>query len=188
MDTITIIAIATGISIDAFVVSIAGGAAIRTLKLMQALKIAIAFGLFQAIMPVIGWAAGITFGSYVENYSHWIAFGLLAYIGGRMIFNTFTEQSKDEEFDIRKITTLLMLSIAISIDALAVGFSFAMLNSEIFRIIIIIGVITFLFSLIGVYVGNKIGGFFEKKLEIFGGIILIIIGIKIVLESSLLFG
>ena len=188
MDTITIIAIATGISIDAFVVSVAGGAAIRTLKLMQALKIAVAFGLFQAIMPVIGWAAGITFGSYVENYSNWIAFGLLVYIGGRMIFNALTGRSKEEEFDIRKIATLLMLAIAISIDALAVGLSFAMLNSEIFRIIIIIGIITFLLSLIGVYVGNKIGGFFEKKLEIFGGIILIIIGIKIVLESSLLFG
>lgn len=188
MDTLTIIAIATGLSIDAFVVAVSGGSTIRRLKLAQALKIAVAFGLFQAIMPVIGWAAGVTFGSYVQNYSHWIAFGLLAYIGGRMIFNSLSGKPKDEEFDIRKIATLLMLAIAISIDALAVGLSFAMLNSEIFRIIIIIGIITFLFSLIGVYIGNRLGGFFEKKLEVIGGVILILIGIKILLEGSCLFG
>jgi manganese efflux pump family protein len=182
MDLLTTIAIAAGLSIDAFVVSVTGGATIRPLKFRNALKIALAFGLFQAFMPVIGWAAGVTLEIYIREYDHWVAFGLLTLIGGRMIYNALSKNGGDKNFDILKFTTLLLLAIATSIDALAIGFSFALLDTSIIRPVLIIGAITFSLSLLGVYIGNRLGSFFEKKLELAGGIILILIGIRILME------
>jgi putative Mn2+ efflux pump MntP len=181
MDLITIIAIAVGLSIDAFAVSITGGASIRPLHFRHALRIALAFGFFQALMPVLGWLAGVTLESYISDYDHWVAFGLLALIGGRMIHNSFTEH-KEETPDILRVAILLMLAIATSIDALAVGISFALLDVSIIKPILIIGIITFSLSLVGVYTGNRLGGFFEKRLEMAGGIILILIGLRILWE------
>ncbi len=182
MDLFTTLAIAAGLSIDAFAVSVTGGATIRPLKFLQALKIALAFGLFQAIMPVIGWAAGITLETYIREYDHWVAFGLLTLIGGRMIYNASSKKSHEKIFDILRFTTLLLLAIATSIDALAIGFSFALLDTSIIRPVLIIGAITFSLSLVGVYIGNRLGSFFEKKLELAGGIILFLIGLRILLE------
>lgn len=182
MDPVTIVAIAVGLSIDSFVVSLAGGATIRSMKFGYAARIALAFGLFQAMMPVAGWAAGITLEQYIKEYDHWVAFGLLAIIGGRMIWHSLSGKQENEIIDILKPVTLLLLAIATSIDALAIGISFALLDVSIIRPIIVIGLITFMFSLLGVYLGNRIGDFFQKKLILGGGVILILIGVKILSE------
>lgn len=182
MDLLTIIAIGTGLSIDAFAVSVTGGSTIRPLKFGHALRIALAFGLFQAIMPVVGWAAGVTLEVYINTFDHWIAFGLLTIIGGRMIWNARTNPEGEPSFDILRYATLLMLAIATSIDALAVGFSFAILDASIIRPILIIGLITFITSLAGVYIGNRLGRFFKRNLEVAGGVILILIGLRILWE------
>jgi manganese efflux pump family protein len=182
MDLFTILMIAIGLSIDAFAVSVTGGAAIRALKFGHALRIALAFGIFQALMPVVGWAAGVTLEQYIKDYDHWIAFGLLALIGGRMIYNSLSHTPESEPLDILKITTLLLLAVATSIDALAIGVSFALLDVSIVRPVLYIGLVTSALCLVGVYLGNRIGSFFEKKLELFGGVILILIGGRILWE------
>lgn len=182
MDLFTILMIAIGLSIDAFAVSVTGGATIRTLKFSHALRIALAFGIFQALMPVVGWAAGVTLEQYIKDYDHWIAFILLALIGGRMIYNSLSQKPDSEPLDILKITTLLLLAVATSIDALAIGVSFALLDVSIVRPVLYIGLVTSALCLVGVYIGNRIGSFFEKKLEFIGGVILILIGGRILWE------
>jgi len=182
LDILTILGIATGLSLDAFAVSVTGGSTIRPLKFLQALKIALAFGLFQALMPVVGWAAGLTLEQYIKDFDHWLAFLLLAFVGARMIYNALSGKPHDDRHDILRITTLLMLAVATSIDALAVGLSFALINVGILKPVLMIGIVTCLLSLLGVYIGNRLGSFFEKKLEIAGGIILILIGIRILWE------
>ncbi len=182
MDLFTIIAIAVGLSIDAFAVAVAGGISIRPLQFKHALKIALAFGLFQALMPVIGWLAGVTMAGYIARYDHWVAFALLAFIGGRMIHNSLSGVKESTTMDLLRNATLLMLAIATSIDALAIGISFALLDVSILKPILYIGAITFVLSLAGVYIGNRMGGFFEKKLELIGGVILILIGMRILWE------
>lgn len=182
MDLITLLAIAIGLSMDAFAVAVTGGATIRPLKLGQALRIAVAFGLFQALMPVAGWAAGVTLEQYIQDFDHWVAFGLLALIGGRMIYNALSGKPGNESLDILKLTTLLLLAIATSIDAMAIGISFALLDVSIMRPVLFIGLTTFSLSLLGVYIGNRLGSFCQKKLELAGGIILILIGIRILWE------
>ncbi len=186
MDIVTILGLAVGLSFDAFAVAITGGAAIRPLRFRQAMKIAFAFGIFQAMMPLIGWAAGLTLEQYIRDYDHWVAFALLALIGSRMIYNAFAGRQEEDRHDILKLTTLLLLAIATSIDALAVGVSFALINVDIYKPVILIGIVTFLLSLLGVYMGNRLGSFFEKKIEIVGGIILILIGARILWEHMVL--
>lgn len=182
LDILTILGIATGLSLDAFAVSVTGGSTIRPLKFLHALKIALAFGLFQALMPVVGWAAGLTLEQYIRDFDHWLAFLLLAFVGARMIYNALSGKPDDDRHDILKLTILLMLAIATSIDALAVGLSFALINVSILKPVLMIGIVTCILSLVGVYIGNRLGSFFEKKLEIAGGIILILIGIRILWE------
>jgi putative Mn2+ efflux pump MntP len=133
-------------------------------------------------MPLAGWMAISCFSRYIETVGHWIAFSLLCFIGGKMILDAFSEAESEHAFDPRKLTTQLLLAIATSIDALAVGISFACIQVKIWSSVLIIGVTTFLFSVLGVKIGNVFGSKFEKSAGILGGIILILIGLKILLE------
>ena len=185
MDAMTIIAIAFGLAMDAFAVSITSGITIKRLKINNALKIALFFGLFQAIMPLVGWLAGISLRGFIAEIDHWIAFGLLSFIGCKMIYESIAVQSNEKQINPLNIYVLLTLSIATSIDALAVGVSFSLINVFFVTPIIIIGMVTFLLSFVGVYIGNKAGHFFENKVEMAGGFILIGIGIKILIEHMI---
>jgi putative Mn2+ efflux pump MntP len=182
MNILAILLIATGLAMDAFAVSIASGVLIKEVKMRNALTIAMLFGLFQAIMPVIGWLAGIGLGCLIAGFDHWFAFGLLTIIGLRMIYESFKLKSKKNKIDPLNILVLFTLAIATSIDALAVGLSLSFLKIAIAQPAVIIGIITFLFSFAGVYIGSKVGHFFEKKIEMAGGLILIGIGVKILIE------
>ncbi len=182
MDILTMVLIAIGLAMDSLAVSITSGLAMRELKISKALKIAILFGLFQALMPVVGWLAGLSLTDLISSIDHWIAFALLSLIGCKMIYESVRLESREKVIDPTNVYLLLMLSIATSIDALAVGITFAFLEVSIVTPIIIIGVVTFLLSLLGVFVGNKFGHLFEKKIGIAGGLILIGIGIRILIE------
>jgi len=183
MDILSIILIAFGLAMDAFAVSITSGITIKQLKINNALKIAFFFGAFQAIMPLVGWLAGLSLREFIANIDHWIAFVLLSFIGCKMIYEAVTLQSEERETNPLNVYVLLMLSVATSIDALAVGVSFAFLNSAIITPILVIGTITFILSYLGVFIGDRIGHFFENKIEIVGGLILIGIGVKILVQD-----
>jgi putative Mn2+ efflux pump MntP len=187
MTIITTMLIALGLSMDAFAVSIANGITITQQRIPNAFKIAFSFGLFQAIMPVIGWLAGRTLADFVSSVDHWIAFILLVYIGSKMIYEAVKSgkcDDADKECVAMDISRLLILSLATSIDALAVGITFAFLNISIIYPVIVIGLITFVLSFIGFFAGNKLGMLFGNKIEMFGGCILIGIGLKIFIEHQ----
>ena len=175
-----------GLAMDAFAVSICKGLAMRKVNKKQAVIIALFFGGFQAIMPVIGWLLCKGFQTYIEAFDHWIAFALLAFIGVKMIIETLWEKEDDvviEEMDPPlDMKEMLMLAIATSIDALAVGISLAALDRPIVESAAIIGVVTFVISIIGVYIGNFFGNRYKKRAELTGGIILVLIGVKILCE------
>lgn len=182
MDMFTMVLIAVGLAMDSFAVSITSGVTTKNLRIANALKIAMFFGLFQAGMPIIGWLAGLSVIELISGIDHWVAFGLLSLIGCKMIYESIKREPREKKITPMNAYVLLILSVATSIDALAVGLSFAFLKIYIATPIIVIGTVTFLLSFIGVFAGNKFGHFFEKKIEITGGIILIGIGIKILLE------
>jgi len=182
MNLVTITIIAFGLAMDAFAVSIASGVTLKRVRLSYALRIALFFGGFQAVMPLIGWLVGSSFSSYIAAFDHWVAFGLLAFIGGKMIYESTILKEAEKKTDPRKLIVLFVLAIATSIDALAVGLSFSVLQVQIVNPVIIIGVVTFLLSFLGVYLGGKFGSIFENKIEFIGGIILIGIGLKILIE------
>lgn len=167
---------------DAFAVSIVSGATYKRLKVRHALRMAGFFGGFQALMPIIGYLAGTAVRHHAELYDHWIAFGLLAGVGGKMIYESFKIEEAEKQRDPTNIIVLLILSVATSIDALAIGVTLSMVADAVVEAAIIIGVITFGLSLGGVYIGKRFGHFFENKIEIAGGLILIGIGVKILLE------
>ena len=181
---IAILLIALGLAMDSFSVSIANGLATKTFKISKALTIALFFGLFQGLMPIFGWLAGEYIADYISAFDHWVAFALLTIIGVKMIYESI--RNKPAKF-LRAYTlkVILVLSIATSIDALAVGLSFSFLDISIFFPAIIIGVITFLLSFFGVYVGGRFGKVLKNRIEILGGLILIVIGLKILLEHVL---
>ena len=181
---IAILLIALGVAMDSFSVSVANGLSTTTFKTGKALTIALSFALFQGMMPVIGWMIGESIANFISTFDHWIAFGLLTFIGIKMIHESIT--NKPNNF-IRTYTVkvILILSIATSIDALAVGLSFSFLDVLVFFPAIIIGIITFLLSFLGVYIGKRFGRILKNRIEILGGLILIIIGLKILLEHSL---
>ena len=182
---IELLLIGVGLSMDAFAVSVCKGLAMRKVNKKQAFIIGLFFGGFQALMPMIGWALGTQFESYITSIDHWIAFVLLALIGGKMVIEaTKTEEEQeikqmDPPLDMKE---MLLLAIATSIDALAVGITFAFLQYPIVEAMLIIGMTTFVLSIIGVYVGNAFGSRYQKRAEMAGGIILILIGLKILLE------
>ncbi len=181
MDIITLIIIAIGLSMDSFAVSVVNGFYINELTLKKVVLIAASFALFQTLMPVLGWAAGGTIEGYIRNTDHWIAFSLLLFLGIRMIYDGDGEENSSALGNI-KLSTILTQSFATSIDALAVGLSLAVLNVQILRPVLMIGLTTFLFSIAGLYVGKRSGKRFQRSSEIVGGIILILIGAKILVE------
>ena len=164
---------------DAFAVAVASGVTIKHLRVHHALTIAASFGLFQAFMPLIGWLGGLTLRDSVALVDHWVAFGLLAFIGGKMIYESFKIESVEKKSDPLDIYVLFVLSVATSIDALAAGISFAVLDVSIVTPVLIIGAVTFILSFAGVWIGERFGHFFEKKIEFAGGLLLIAIGVKI---------
>ncbi len=182
MNAIVTVSIAFGLAMDAFAVSIASGITIKHLKIKNALTIAACFGSFQAFMPLIGWLAGLSLREFILGVDHWIAFGLLNGIGLKMIYESCKVESIEGEMNPLNVFVLLILSVATSIDALAVGISLSFLKIAIAIPAIVIGAVTFLLTLLGVFVGNRFGHFFEKKIEILGGLVLIGIGIKILIE------
>ena len=182
MNYTEIIILAFALSADAFAVSISGGVRTKHVKIPESLKMAAFFGLFQGIMPLIGWFAGSTFYYYIKEYGNWIALTLLCGIGIKMIFGSFDhENEKFRNYFNNKI--LFILAVATSIDALAAGFSLNFLEVDIFIPALIITVTTFLVSLLGIFIGKKTGNVFGREAEIAGGLILIGIGIKLVISS-----
>jgi len=182
MEILTIILIAVGLAMDAFAVSVVTGSVYQELRIKHALRMALFFGAFQAIMPIIGSLAGLGLKQYIAAYDHWIAFGLLAFVGGKMILEAFEIKSTGKNLDPSNLLILLTLSLATSIDALAVGFTLSLLVTSLTFAVSVIGVITFALSYVGVSVGKRFGHFFEAKIEVFGGLVLIGIGTKILIE------
>lgn len=185
MSIISIFLIAVALSMDAAAVAAAIGLSAKKITWGNTLKPALAFGIFQGVMPLIGWSAGKFLDQYIKTFDHWIAFILLAIIGIRMIIEAFEKKSEKDKASNLTNLKILFLAIATSIDALAVGLSFAFLKSDILIPAIIITITTFVLSLIASILGNKIGKLFEKKIQIIGGLILIGIGIKILIEHLL---
>lgn len=185
MKPLEILFIAVGLSMDAFAVSLASGATMKRLHLPNALKMGLFFGGFQALMPVLGWAAGLSMKNFISAWDHWIAFVLLSAVGGKMVYEALKIKEEEEcggpktcPFD---TGTLTVLALATSIDALAVGLTFSLLQVSIITPVLVIGLVTFLMSVAGVKIGSKGGHFFEHKMEAAGGFILIAIGLKILL-------
>ncbi|QOY53846.1 manganese efflux pump [Candidatus Sulfurimonas marisnigri] len=179
-----VILLAFALSMDAFAVSIGIGVKTKEFNKNLAIKVAVLFGFFQGIMPLFGYLASVGLGTFIESFAHWIAFFLLSLIGIKMLYDSFGENTEEE---ISAVTdkVLLLLAIATSIDAMAAGFSLELLDLNPFVSMIIIGVVTYMFSYIGVYVGTKGGGAYEDKAEKIGGIVLIGIGLKILLENTI---
>jgi len=187
---ISISAIAVALAMDAFAVAIVTGLSLKDVSLRQTFRLSWHFGLFQALMPIIGWSAGISIRIYIEKYDHWIAFGLLAFVGINMIREAFRHDEDEEQTkDPTKGMMLVMLSVATSIDALAVGLSLSMINISIWTPALIIGIVAGMFTIIGLQIGKKIGS--AVRLSIYagtiGGIILFAIGLNILHEHGALF-
>jgi len=184
MDVLTILLIAVGLAMDAFAVSIGKGIVAKSHKRRTALLLGLFFGGFQMLMPAIGWLVGLSFKEIIMGIDHWIAFGLLAFIGLKMIYDSTRKEKTDTEENL-KLHTILTLAIATSIDALMVGLSFAFLQTSIFEPILIIGLVTFSLSFTGFFFGCGLGRVFGNKIKVIGGLILIGIGLRILLDHLL---
>ncbi|OPX34508.1 hypothetical protein B1H10_03540 [candidate division KSB1 bacterium 4484_188] len=182
MSTIVIIGIALGLAMDALAVAVTTGIILPKITPRHYFRLSFHFGLFQAFMPVVGWLAGRSIAGYIQAWDHWIAFGLLGFIGGKMIYESFQEHRSQEVSDPTRGLRLVTLSFATSVDALAIGLSLAILGVEIVAPAIFIGIITMLLTIIGMKIGQKIGLLFGRWVEKIGGIILIGIGVKILIE------
>ncbi len=184
MDSLSLIALAVALAMDAFAVALAAGAILRPLTFRPCFRLAFHFGLFQAMMPVIGWLAGLTVQSFVAAWSHWLAFLLLLAIGGRMVHEALAaEEGVKRANDPSKGLTMVALSVATSIDALAVGLTLAMLDVVIWIPSLVIGLVACLFTVLGLFLGTRAGKLWGKRVEVGGGIILIMIGLKILLSA-----
>jgi manganese efflux pump family protein len=183
MDIVAIIFIALGLAMDAFAVSISAGISIEQRHLAHAFRIALYFGGFQAVMPIAGWLLGFSFAQLVNSFQHWIVFAILAGIGIKMIVDSGASCQTSKDYTSHK--TLLMLAIATSIDAFSVGLSFSLINISIIMPVIIIGIVTFFVSIIGVYTGKITGCLLRQRAEIFGGALLIIIALRILITALL---
>ena len=185
-DFLSIFLIALGLSADCFAVALSGGISNKNHSWPQWFRVSFSFGLFQALMPVLGWLAGRTVVEFIADYDHWVAFGLLAIVSGRMLWESFRpERSQDKEVDITKGFLLITLSIATSIDALAVGLSFAFLEVNMAMASPTIGAVAFLVTTIGFVVGKRASKIIGKRAEAIGGIILIAIAFRILLTHVL---
>lgn len=186
MKLLEFILIGVGLAMDAFAVSVSTGATIRKMHIRHALRIGFFFGAFQALMPFIGWCLGSAAKEFIGSYDHWVSFAILAFLGGGMIYKALiphVHEEKAEDEDPLNLYLLFTLAVATSVDALAVGVTFSVLDMNILEPILLIGGITFLISFAGTYLGSTFGKRFnEHALEITGGIILIGIGVKILVE------
>ena len=182
MSIIEIALIGVGLAMDAFAVSICKGLAMRRMNYKKAIIIAAFFGVFQALMPALGYVLGTTFANKIAAIDHWIAFILLALIGANMIKEALSSDDDECQDDSLRLGDLIMLSIATSIDALAVGITFAFFNVSLLLSVSMIGIITFIICVIGVKVGNVIGEKYKSKAELAGGLILIVMGAKILID------
>lgn len=183
MDLSTTFLLALGLSMDAFAVSVADGARARQQRFSHAMLLALTFGLFQALMPLIGWTVGLGFKDIISSVDHWIAFVMLGLVGGKMIYGDLRAKAEGVEESLVPggVTTLLVLAVATSIDALAVGFSLIFLPSILLPVLVI-GLVTFFLCLAGVHLGHRYSRFGRSKVQSVGGAILIAIGIKILIE------
>lgn len=182
MQLITLILIGLGLSFDTLAVSVSTGLMVKRIMFLQAVRVAIILAVVQTLMPFFGWLGGSQIRSYIIEYDHWIAFVLLFLLGSRMIYESFQDEEENKEKDPLKFFALLSLGIASSIDALVVGFSFAFTGINIILSVLIIGSVTFLVAMLGMLFGKTAGGKFGKKMEVFGGVILILIGTKILFQ------
>ena len=184
MGILELLLVAVGLSMDAFAVAVCKGLNMSKINYKRGALIALFFGAFQGLMPLIGWFLGVQFEEYIVSFDHWVAFILLGFIGGKMIAEAFEKEKEDCCPDKFSIGELFVLAIATSIDALAVGITFALIApvTGISVAVILIGVITFALSFVGVVIGNKFGAKYKKRAELAGGIILCLMGLKILLE------
>lgn len=182
MSIFTLFITAVGLSMDAFAVAICKGLAMKKLSVKKALIIGLWFGGFQALMPTIGYLLGTRFEKYVTSIDHWIAFALLVLIGGNMVKEALSKDEDEETSDSTDVKTMFLLAVATSIDALAVGVTYAFLQVQIVPAVSFIGIITFTLSVAGVKIGNVFGLKYKSRAELAGGIILILMGLKILLE------
>ena len=183
MEILTYFFIGVGLATDASAISMSKGFTMKSLNLNNVLKISLLFGFFQGFMPVIGWLIGLNLLHLITGFDHWIAFAILSFIGIRMLYHsTKKQQEEEEDYNHFSFKILLLLAIVTSIDAFAVGLTLSFLKTSILLPVLIIGITTFILSFGSTLIGYKIGKFLERKMEVFGGLILIGIGIKILLE------
>ncbi len=182
MDWIQVVGIAFGLAMDAFAVAVGTSVSQEKLEKRQVFRLAFHFGLFQALMPVLGWAAGLSIETWIRTWDHWAAFGLLAFIGGKMVFESFRKGGERIKGDPTRGFSLVVLSLATSMDALAVGMSFAMLGTSVWFPAAVIGAVACGVTAAGMILGRRLGAGFGKRSETAGGLVLIAIGVKILLD------
>ncbi|MBW2690174.1 MAG: manganese efflux pump [Deltaproteobacteria bacterium] len=182
MDAITLLGLALALAMDAFAVALGTGTVLARLTGRHLFRLGFHFGLFQALMPVIGWLAGQTVVQWVSSWDHWLAFSLLALVGGRMIYEACSDEEKTDGRDPTKGLSLILLSIATSIDALAVGFSLSIIGVSIWMPALVIGLVAGVLTVIGMLMGGRIGARWGSRVEILGGLVLIAIGTRILIE------
>jgi putative Mn2+ efflux pump MntP len=185
MDWLTIFGLAVALAMDAFAVALGVGINLSTLTGRHLFRLGFHFGLFQALMPIIGWLAGMSIQRWIQAYDHWIAFALLSFVGGKMLYEAFHGDETNEGKDPTRGLTLVILSLATSIDALAVGLSLGMLNISIWTPALVIGLVAGLLTVAGLLLGRRCGTAWGKRVEILGGLILCAIGTKILLQHLL---
>jgi putative Mn2+ efflux pump MntP len=186
MGFLEILFIALSMAMDAFAVCLGVGANRQSEGFRPTFRLSFHFGLFQFILPVVGWFAGMTVAGYIKTVDHWVAFALLAFVGGRMIRAGFDPEEQTSRNDPSRGWTMVMLSLAVSIDALAIGLSLALVNVQIWYPAVVIGIVTGLVSLLGLRLGNGLGKKFGKRMEVIGGIVLVVIGVRILISHLLL--
>lgn len=186
MDILTLIGIALALAMDAFAVALSAGLILPRLTGRHLFRFGFHFGLFQALMPVLGWLAGVSIRNYIEAFDHWLAFGLLTLVGGKMLWEAWTaDEEAPKEGDPTRGISLVMLSIATSIDALAVGLSLAVLGVTIWVPALVIGLVAGALTICGMLLGRRLGLVWGPRVETLGGLVLIGIGVKILLEHTL---
>ncbi len=186
MGLLSIILVAFSLSADCFAVAISSGVTGRIFSRLQVLRVAFAFGFFQFLMPLLGWLAGRTIVNIISAYDHWLAFILLAIVGGRMLWESFhAGETGSKTADITRLVVLFTLAVATSIDALSVGLSFAFLEINIMMASLLIGIVAFIVTVSGFFLGSRVSGLFGRRAKLVGGLILIGIGLRILLSHLL---
>lgn len=185
MDLLTLLGIAVALAMDAFAVALATGLTLDPLTGRHLFRLGFHFGLFQALMPILGWLAGLTVQHLIADYDHWVAFALLSFVGGKMLWEAFHGDSEPDAADPTRGMSLVLLSVATSIDALAVGLSLAMLGVSIWTPALVIGLVAGCLTVVGMLLGRRVGSLWGQRVEILGGCVLCLIGLKILLEHTL---